>query len=264
VIAQKNSFKFQLFVGVVCYRTSVIIMSAAIRSLYKQKALQRLCACTVTRLYARGTTLTDSGDDSVDRVPSRVKRRLEKQGVSVDEYLREMAVEFPEPLKPQKGNIIPPPSASANFPQTDQQLQSMLHDMKGEAPEFRLAEEFPSDLRKQERWLRDQSKKAYRPKVDPATTSIILFPGQGSQFVGMGGSARDYGQAKELFEEASAVLGYDLLKMCLSGPISTLSKTIHCQPAVLVSSLAAIEKLKEQNPEVHLYIFIQILYKDNY
>lgn len=41
---------------------------------------------------------------------------------------------------------------------------------------------------------------------------------------------------------------YDLLKLCLEGPQSELNQTIHCQPATLVTSLAALERLKEERP----------------
>jgi [acyl-carrier-protein] S-malonyltransferase len=55
-------------------------------------------------------------------------------------------------------------------------------------------------------------------------------------------------EARDMFELASDVLGYDLLKLCLEGPKSELDKTIHCQPAVMVTSLACLEKLKEERP----------------
>lgn len=48
-----------------------------------------------------------------------------------------------------------------------------------------------------------------------------------------------------LFETASEILGYDLLEMCLNGPKAELDRTVHCQPAVFVASLAALEKYKE-------------------
>ena len=50
---------------------------------------------------------------------------------------------------------------------------------------------------------------------------------------------------KDLFDRASAILEYDLLNLCLNGPKETLDKTEFCQPAVVVSSLAAIEALWE-------------------
>ncbi|KAJ8938541.1 hypothetical protein NQ318_016912 [Aromia moschata] len=54
--------------------------------------------------------------------------------------------------------------------------------------------------------------------------------------------------AKDLFELANYILGYDLLKLCLEGPKDQLDQTKFCQPAVMVCSLAAIEKLKEERP----------------
>lgn len=50
--------------------------------------------------------------------------------------------------------------------------------------------------------------------------------------------------AKELYDRASDVLGYDLLEVCASGPKETLDSTAISQPAIYVSSLAAIEKLR--------------------
>uniref|UniRef100_T1J2B6 [acyl-carrier-protein] S-malonyltransferase n=1 Tax=Strigamia maritima TaxID=126957 RepID=T1J2B6_STRMM len=88
-----------------------------------------------------------------------------------------------------------------------------------------------------------------RPKVDPKDTSIILFPGQGSQFVGMGKMLIDYPNVKEMFSIASDILKYDLQKLCFEGPISELNKTSYCQPAILVTSLAAVEKLKVDKPQ---------------
>ncbi|XP_050500956.1 probable malonyl-CoA-acyl carrier protein transacylase, mitochondrial [Diabrotica virgifera virgifera] len=54
--------------------------------------------------------------------------------------------------------------------------------------------------------------------------------------------------AKDLFELANYILGYDLLKLCLQGPKDKLDQTKYCQPAVMVASLAAIEQLKEERP----------------
>ncbi|XP_014279909.1 probable malonyl-CoA-acyl carrier protein transacylase, mitochondrial isoform X2 [Halyomorpha halys] len=54
--------------------------------------------------------------------------------------------------------------------------------------------------------------------------------------------------AKDLFDRASSILGYDLKKLCLQGPAEKLNKTVYAQPAILVCSLAALERLKEEKP----------------
>jgi [acyl-carrier-protein] S-malonyltransferase len=79
----------------------------------------------------------------------------------------------------------------------------------------------------------------------------FLFPGQGAQSVGM---ARDLctslPQARQLFTEASKLLGYDLLDVCVNGPAERLNSTVVSQPALFVASLAALEALKQSNPQV--------------
>lgn len=77
------------------------------------------------------------------------------------------------------------------------------------------------------------------------TKSVILFPGQGSQFVGMVKNLTPKGRA--LFDMANEVLGYDLLSMCQNGPEEDLNKTVHSQPAIFVSSLAAVERLADMS-----------------
>jgi len=86
------------------------------------------------------------------------------------------------------------------------------------------------------------------PGVDLSDQSVLLFPGQGSQFVGMGAKVMDTPSVKELYEEASHILGYDLGKMCLEGPKEMLNQTNHCQAATVVSSLAAVEHLYHEKP----------------
>src|SRR5688572_1790759 len=56
--------------------------------------------------------------------------------------------------------------------------------------------------------------------------------------------------ARELYEKANAILGYDLLNLCLEGPAEKLDSTVHSQPALFVTSLAAVEWLKANKPEV--------------
>ncbi|GAB1610420.1 hypothetical protein Ahia01_001328300, partial [Argonauta hians] len=89
-----------------------------------------------------------------------------------------------------------------------------------------------------------------RPPIDPETTTVLLFPGQGSQFVGMGRRlVESRPQCREVYEAASSILGYDLLRVCLEGPQSELDRTEVCQPAVMVTSLAAVQWLQEENPQ---------------
>ena len=56
--------------------------------------------------------------------------------------------------------------------------------------------------------------------------------------------------ARELFDRASAVLGYDLADVCLNGPSEKLNSTAYAQPALYVCSLAALEALKRDSPEI--------------
>jgi [acyl-carrier-protein] S-malonyltransferase len=72
------------------------------------------------------------------------------------------------------------------------------------------------------------------------TRQAILFPGQGSQYVGMGKTLCErFPVARARFDEASEILGFDLLRVCAEGPEEELRKTHTTQPALYVKSLAA-------------------------
>jgi [acyl-carrier-protein] S-malonyltransferase len=79
--------------------------------------------------------------------------------------------------------------------------------------------------------------------------SAFLFPGQGAQSVGMAKALSEaLPAAKQLFDQAATMLGYDLLDVCTRGPAERLNSTVVSQPAIFVSSLAALESLRQNEP----------------
>ncbi|MEK3777518.1 MULTISPECIES: ACP S-malonyltransferase [unclassified Paenibacillus] len=75
----------------------------------------------------------------------------------------------------------------------------------------------------------------------------LLFPGQGSQYVGMGKSFYDqYSIAKQTYEEASDVAGVDLAKLCFEGSLSELNQNENMQPALLATNVAAFRVYMEE------------------
>src|SRR5262245_46073965 len=85
-----------------------------------------------------------------------------------------------------------------------------------------------------------------RPRVQFA----MLFPGQGSQTVGMGADlVAAFPEARTTFARADAVLGYALSELCFTGPQATLTETRHAQPALLVHSVAVLRILTTRGVE---------------
>jgi len=85
----------------------------------------------------------------------------------------------------------------------------------------------------------------------PPVPAALLFPGQGSQYVGMLKDVIDRPNVKDMFAKAEAVLGWDPKELALRGPEAKLGETRHCQPILLLAGLAALDVLREQKPEVH-------------
>jgi [acyl-carrier-protein] S-malonyltransferase len=79
----------------------------------------------------------------------------------------------------------------------------------------------------------------------------FIFPGQGSQAVGMGAElAKSYPAARAVFDEVDAALGQDLSKLMWEGPESELTLTENAQPALMAVSLAAMRVLGEKGPKL--------------
>lgn len=79
----------------------------------------------------------------------------------------------------------------------------------------------------------------------------FLFPGQGAQHVGMGKTIVEKSPAaRVLFDQAAEILGYDLAQLCFEGPAEKLDTTEVSQPAIYVTSLACLEILKAEQPDV--------------
>lgn len=82
-----------------------------------------------------------------------------------------------------------------------------------------------------------------------------LFPGQGSQYVGMGKGLCDASlPARGVFDCADSIAGFGLSRLCFEGPAEALNDTANTQPALLAASIAALRALQERSLETPAYV----------
>lgn len=89
----------------------------------------------------------------------------------------------------------------------------------------------------------------------PMGSTAFLFPGQGSQYVGMGQDLYEtYPEARATFDEADKVLGFALSGLCFNGPEETLNDTINTQPAIFVTSMALLRVLESNGVQAPAFL----------
>jgi len=80
--------------------------------------------------------------------------------------------------------------------------------------------------------------------VSQASVAFV-FPGQGSQFIGMGRELTAFPEAQQIFAQADEALGWSLSRLCFEGPEADLNDTLNTQPATLTHSIAALRVIEQ-------------------
>lgn len=227
---------------VLCRRFSILrdILSSSSYSVQNvQKITPALSAglvspstCTPSRKFARGSKFSGQSPPNEANDETKLGRK------EVDSLLKHSTIGYPQDFK------TPEHLWETNPYQQDPTLKRRAEERNQAAKSVRSV----MSATKVKQFNLQHYNFFHRPTVDPKETSIIIFPGQGVQYVGMCKELLKFPLVKDLFDVASSILGYDLLKICLEGPQEKLNQTKYCQPAVLVSSLAAVEWLKEERP----------------
>jgi len=96
------------------------------------------------------------------------------------------------------------------------------------------------------------SEDAAGPVVTPARPTLpigLMFPGQGSQYVKMLAEVKEIPAVAEMLEKSKAILGWDVLELCLNGPEEKLAETRYTQAAMFIGGLAGLEKLRSEREE---------------
>jgi [acyl-carrier-protein] S-malonyltransferase len=117
--------------------------------------------------------------------------------------------------------------------------------IRGNPGDIFKVEFFQQDDAKSILWMRSDKP---APEDDGKAKCGLLFPGQGSQYVGMLKELKDIPAVKTMLDTSKDILGWDVLDLCLNGPEEKLETTKYCQPAMFIGGLAGVEKLKEEKP----------------
>lgn len=137
-----------------------------------------------------------------------------------------------------------------------QRMQKPAHLKKWEKVIFKGAKPDDYDAAK-EAALRPRGKYARALGLDASLPEdlskplpvCLTFSGQGAQYVGMMQSLKDLPAVQNMLETAKRVLGYDIYDVMQNGPEEKLAQAKYCQPAIYIATLAALEKLKLDEPE---------------